>query len=320
MNVAASINNLRQQTPEQLLAQATHVLPPWVAILLVVALAWKLGQLTWLLVPIGDADPVVLLPPASGSDPGSNQALPGNDVGEHVRSITRTHLFGEHNAPVVNTNEPPPEDAAVTSLDLKLIGTVVAGEESESIAVIENGRGEALVLGIGDAVQDGVSLRAVYATEAHILNRGKLESIPLPREVDRASGSPQRRTTSRSTRRAPASNARTGPAAAARSLAANPQKLTELIRPQPVFSEGKQLGYRVYPGRNRQQFSRLGLKPGDLVTQINGSALDDPAKGLEIFRALEDSSQVSVTVERNGESQVLVLDTSVLGDLSKNQR
>ncbi len=68
----------------------------------------------------------------------------------------------------------------------------------------------------------------------------------------------------------------------------------------------------MYPGRQRQEFARLGLKPGDLVTQINGTPLDDPARGLDIFRSLSDSTQVSVTVERNGTSQVLVLDTQNL--------
>lgn len=97
-----------------------------------------------------------------------------------------------------------------------------------------------------------------------------------------------------------------------RSIATNPTKLTDLIRPQPVFSNGKQLGYRVYPGRKRQQFLALGLKPGDLLTEINGTPLDDPARGADIFRSLADSTQVSVTVERNGTPQVLVLDPEQL--------
>ena len=52
-----------------------------------------------------------------------------------------------------------------------------------------------------------------------------------------------------------------------RNLAAqNPGAITEIIRPQPVFANGQQRGYRVYPGRNREQFTKLGLMPGDLVT------------------------------------------------------
>jgi len=71
-----------------------------------------------------------------------------------------------------------------------------------------------------------------------------------------------------------------------------------------------QRGYRVYPGRNRQQFAKLGLQPGDLVTSINGTPLDDPARGMEIFNSLGSSNQVEVTVERNGESQQLTLNTA----------
>jgi general secretion pathway protein C len=88
--------------------------------------------------------------------------------------------------------------------------------------------------------------------------------------------------------------------------------LTEIIRPQPVFKDGKQQGYRVYPGRQRQQFAQLGLRPGDLITQINGMALDDPARGMEIFRGLADASSVTVTVDRNGEIEMLTLNTATL--------
>ena len=84
--------------------------------------------------------------------------------------------------------------------------------------------------------------------------------------------------------------------------AQNPAAITEIIRPQPVFANGQQRGYRVYPGRNRQQFSRLGLMPGDLVTAINGTPLDDPARGMEILQSMNSATQVTVTVERNGQS------------------
>ena len=85
-----------------------------------------------------------------------------------------------------------------------------------------------------------------------------------------------------------------------------------------MFRDGKQQGYRVYPGRQRQQFSQLGLRPGDMITQINGMALDDPARGMEVFRSLGDATQVSVTVERNGQEQVMTLDTSQLQTLQGN--
>jgi len=83
-----------------------------------------------------------------------------------------------------------------------------------------------------------------------------------------------------------------------------------VLRPQPVFANGVQRGYRVYPGRNRQQFAKLGLQPGDLVLSINGTPLDDPQRGMEIFNTIGTSDRVSVTVERNGQSQELTLNTA----------
>ena len=42
--------------------------------------------------------------------------------------------------------------------------------------------------------------------------------------------------------------------------------------------DGKLRGMRVYPGTNAQAFNRLGLRPGDLVTAINGTTLDDQTR------------------------------------------
>ena len=90
----------------------------------------------------------------------------------------------------------------------------------------------------------------------------------------------------------------------------NPSAFAEIVRPQPVFANGVQRGYRVYPGRNRQQFAKLGLQPGDLVLSINGTPLDDPQRGMEIFNTIGTSDRVTVTVERNGQSQELTLNTA----------
>ena len=90
-------------------------------------------------------------------------------------------------------------------------------------------------------------------------------------------------------------------------ITSEPGVISDIMRPQPVFAQGKQRGYRVYPGRNRQAFTRLGLRPGDLVTAINGTPLDDPARGQEIFSTLGSSSEAHVTVMRNGKQQDLTL-------------
>jgi general secretion pathway protein C len=130
-----------------------------------------------------------------------------------------------------------------------------------------------------------------------------LEALRLPKEFAGNPAPPSRPAGRR------ASTARTN---VQQLLSQNAATFAEIIRPQPFMPNGQLKGYRVFPGRNRQQFISLGLRPGDLVTEINGVALNNPAQGMEIFSSLGESSQVSVTIERNGRSQVLNLDASKL--------
>ena len=49
------------------------------------------------------------------------------------------------------------------------------------------------------------------------------------------------------------------------------------------------------------------MKPGDLVTAINGTLLDDPQHSQEAFNTIQTSDHVTVTIERGGQKQDLSL-------------
>ncbi len=55
-----------------------------------------------------------------------------------------------------------------------------------------------------------------------------------------------------------------------------------------------------------------GLQPGDLVTAVNGAALDDPNRGLEILRGIGQGSAVTLTIDRNGQQQQLTVDPAAV--------
>ncbi|NND59101.1 MAG: type II secretion system protein GspC [Gammaproteobacteria bacterium] len=288
-------SELKNLTPQQLAARATGTLPPWVAVLLVIALVWQLSKITWMLFPRSEAIIAPQTPPAVTVE------LRGNDSAViDTRSIVDAYLFGKPpEQPVVSVG---PDITKIEDTDLKLTlhGTIAANEERLAMAIIATDRGDEKVYVVGDSVANGRTLHSVLPDRAILNHNGNLEALRLPRESE---GTATTRTTRRtSQRQAPRQNR------LQQALTQNPAKLTDLIRPQPVFSNGKQIGYRVYPGRRRQQFLALGLKPGDLVTDINGTPLNDPAKGADIFRSMSETNQVTVTVERNGSSQVLVLD------------
>jgi general secretion pathway protein C len=89
----------------------------------------------------------------------------------------------------------------------------------------------------------------------------------------------------------------------------DPGLLDQVMRAVPSYDNaaGKLRGFRAYPGKNRQIFSKLGLRPGDLVTAINGTALDDPQRSQEVFNTIQTSDHVTVTIERGGQKQEITL-------------
>jgi len=212
-----------------------------------------------------------------------------------VAAITSAHLFGE--VPV----EARAQDAAtaqVTSLPLVLVGIIAADNPEDGLAILGENAAGAKVYAVGDNVPGGAKLHQVLADKVIIDRNGVLESLMLPRALQ--PGAPAPSTAALQTE-APIMDRM-------RKLIANdPGLMADIMRPQPVFAQGKQKGYRVYPGRNRQAFSRLGLRPGDLVTAINGTPLDDPSRGQEVFGTLGSSSEAHITVIRGGQQQDLTL-------------
>ena len=285
------------------LASVNRLVPPWAALLLVVAIAWQIAKIIWLLIP-GPAvgDPISL--PASAA--AGNSSMVGTDV----QAIASTHMFGLADqqaadaAPAISEEENL-VDTRLTNLLLK--GTVASSIPEFSVAIIADGNKDEKVYAIDDAIGANVKLHAVYADRVVLNENGALTNLKLPREFIAANLTPARRNTS-NVRRATSANSSSIQSV----LSQNLTKLSDVIRPTPYFVNGKQSGYRVYPGRNRQQFASLGLRPGDLIKDIDGQSLTDPTQAMQIFQALGTSDQVTVTVERNGQPETIILRTSQL--------
>jgi general secretion pathway protein C len=146
-----------------------------------------------------------------------------------------------------------------------------------------------------------------------LLNRsGRLETLRLPKELSTTSPGSQLPMASPLPQPAPAAGLR-------EVITENATRLADIVRIAPHVQEGQVVGFRVTPGRDRDAFEALGLQPGDVVSDINGTMLDDPSQGLAVFQALGESTQANVTVLRDGVPQVIVIDTSQLQSLEENR-
>jgi len=229
----------------------------------------------------------------------SSGAPRAQHAGFDVQSVVSAHLFGVA-APDPSTQDPA--NAPQSTANLVLTGTIATQDPKRGVAIISDG-GPSKVYSVGDNV-GGASLHSVYLDHVILDRSGQLETLLLPRQlgpgmhappvVHRAGGDP--RTV------AAVDNIR-------RLVQQDPGILDQVMRTVPSYDNaaGRLRGFRAYPGRNRQIFNKLGLKPGDLVTAINGTALDDPQRSQDVFNTIQTSDHATVTIERGGQKQEITL-------------
>jgi general secretion pathway protein C len=220
--------------------------------------------------------------------------------GLDVQSVVSAHLFGVA-APDAGTQDPA--NAPQSTANLVLAGTIATQDPKRGVAIISDG-GPSKVYSVGDNV-GGATLHSVYLDHVILDRGGQLETLLLPRLLGPGMLGPP------VVRRPGGSDGRTIAAVdnIRRMVQQDPTILDQVMRTVPSYDSvaGRLRGFRAYPGRNRQIFNKLGLKPGDLVTAINGTALDDPQRSQEVFNTIQTSDHVTVTLERGGQKQDITL-------------
>jgi general secretion pathway protein C len=221
-----------------------------------------------------------------------------------VNEITSAHLFGEAKSTVADANAPQ------TSVQLVLAGVLALPDPKRGLAILGPTATAAKLYTVGSAVPGGVNLYAVYKDRVLLDRGGVIESLYLPRRTPPGGVA------------ADADGAERGnPAQRLAALAqGNGALLSGLVRAQAVFVGSKLSGYRIYPGGRASigAFTQLGFRPGDLITAVNGTPLDDPNRGSEILDTLSSSASATVTVQRNGQTMDLNLNLESVASDAEN--
>lgn len=233
--------------------------------------------------------------PALSSAPAPILQGPGNPPATlDIAAVLNAKLFGSSAGQAADPNNAPP-----TSMPMVLAGVLADPDPKQGYAIIGESAAAAKLRRVGEMLPGGATLHSIYGDRVIISRAGALESVTLPRQLSSAP------LVSNAPNAAPPSGAVID---RMRNLVQrDPGLIGDLMRPTKVFDKGQLRGYRVYPGRNPAAFSRLGLRPGDLITSINGTPLDDPSRGDEIMRTMGSAAEVRVSLIRNGRPSELNL-------------
>ena len=282
-----------------------------VVVLLSLYLLAFAAELTWRVLPQPENNANNTFVSNSGGVQSSSSRL-------DINPLTRINLFGNPAAKPVTPIETDVTDAPETKLNLTLTGVVSSTDPKIGAAIVENA-GKQNTYGIGDKI-DGTNatLDEIYVDRVIIKNRLSRETLMLD-GVDFDEANQQREATrqkavsqnvANSNAPAPQGPQQTNRNSAAgermkelrQKLADSPASFTDFIAIQPHSPQGQLVGYRVSPGKQPEFFQEMGLRSGDVITQINGIDLTDPSQRFEAFSALRESQELQLEVLRGDES------------------
>ena len=257
------------------------------------AVAWVLGAL--IAVELARIAAALLSGQVKSAEPVVEARAPRPQSAVNVQAVVSAHLFG---VAVAEASTQDPNNAPLSSANLVLAGTIATENPKKGIAIISDG-GPSKVFAVGDNVS-GASLYSVYLDHVILDRGGNLETLLLPRQFAGGARDAQRRV------------ADIRPAQPIQKVKYTGSILNQVLRPVASYDNaaGKLRGFRAYPGRNRAMFTELGLKPGDLITAINGQPLDDARHSEQVINTIQTAASVTVTIERGVNRQDISLNVA----------
>ena len=265
-----------------------------VALLLLVSTLVDIGW--WVVTsPADDTGPAAR--PAAPSAPSPGRAR------VRYRDVAGLHLFGRS----AGVAAPATADIRETRLQLKLLGVFAADEPARSYAIIADPQKREDVYQIGDTLPGNVRLQAIHPDQVILERNGKLEKLLLPQEF--LSTAAPAVPAGPGVRPAPTAVPQAQPRQSLREVwqtfHANPDAVMKNIRITPAMGpDGRIMGYRVNY-RDRALLNKLGIRPTDVITAVNGLPLTDPTSVLQLEGLLRDLQPFTVTLTRRGQEQTV---------------
>lgn len=282
------------------LSEKPSRLPRAVNTLLVVGVGVTLGLTSLKLLPESAPAPVGNITPVSTNQtntPGPTQL---------ARAIASTHLFGDAAQKPVKIEAPKPQEPIkATSLNLQLAGVFAFEPQELAIAIISSGSAEQNAYGIGDKISGETTLEAVYSDYVVLRNRGKLEKLLLPENVQPIAMQPIITANEGQSNDQGGDNGQpvelpSNPRELRDTLARNPSMLGRVVAAEPYQENGKLVGYRITPKQNPEILEAQGIVAGDIITRVNNIQLNSQKQGIRALRNAVKAENLDVVVLRDG--------------------
>lgn len=223
--------------------------------------------------------------------------------------IAERDVFNAVKRPGGGGSDDPSAPAAYkrTDLNLKLWGTALAHEPSESFAIIEDQAARRQMLyRVGDTILEVATLARVEWDRVVLSRDGEEEVLEISsaRQSGKDAAAPGAVPAAASERiKKTADGKFLIDRRELESTVANINEVFTQARAVPFFQDGKTVGFRVFAIKPGSVFEKIGLQNGDVINRVNGVELTDPTKAISLFTELQNEGHIAVDLQRNKQAK-----------------
>jgi len=274
------------------LRQYNQRLAAIISLLLIVACAYLLVELTWMFL---SPDEVGVAPVQQRKQSVVNKQAQQTSF----KKLTSANIFGVSEKAVSPKQAKAPE----TKLNLTLKGVLAAKPMKLASAIIAQGKsGKEDIYSVGDRMPGGVLIKEIHPEYVVLERNGQLETLKLQKISGADLGLAGR--TGHTGNLSSGRFSGNSPGAALKKIRGdilkNPTSFGDYALPVLVKENGKQIGYRLKPQQKGKLLADLGIENNDVITEINGVKLDNQQNGISALRKLSTAKNLNIVVKRNG--------------------
>lgn len=225
----------------------------------------------------------------------------------HYQLIMSRNIFGSKTTPSDNVEPEDIEALEPTTLSIALLGTV-SGSPSNTYAVIEEtDKRKQGLFRVGDNIQGG-SIKKILRGKVILSVEDRDEILTMEESAKRSREKEPIASRSRSSAGRPD---RTGGRTVTvrrsdvEASLADINKLMTEVRVRPHYADGQPDGLAISRIKPGSFFSKLGLRDGDVVQEIDGSGIRSPDDILDLYQKLKSGSEVGLQIDRKGRQETI---------------
>jgi len=269
-----------------------------ITVVLAILVAWLAGSLVWKLWLLNDE---------------SSQAgtfVPLTSKNTEPKSLQDLLQYPLIRSASTSSTDSASLNAPETSLKLKLVGLMYSTDENQARAIIESAQDGALSFATHERVADNAEIHSIEPDRVILLHAGRKEALFLDSD-SKVSGA-QTGTANRSPGSSVSARATTqSQPASRRGSVSKPRTTAEMMREfsaTPVMEDGELLGFQLKALRNPEILQEWGIGQNDVITAVNGVALNAPGRVMVLYDKLKKQREFEITLSSGGNRRTITVD------------